>query len=436
MRTLIDDAVIVTMDDKEPIVSRGYIDIEDTVIRTVGSSPMRPRDRAVYDRIVDGTGRMALPGLVNAHTHVGMMPFRNYASDLPLETWLFEKLFPMEDKLREEDIYWAARLGIAEMLRSGTTTFADMYMFSDVLGDAVAEAGIRADLARGLQCFDDEFDIDTDTRMQEARALYRQYHGAAEGRITVRFGPHAVYTCTPRYLQEVAAAASDLGTGIHMHLAETSKEHRDCVETYGKTPTQHLAELGVLDVPVMAAHGVHLSAEDRSLLQEHQVSVVHNPGSNLKLGSGVADVPALQRAGINVCLGTDSVSSNNNLDMIRELYLAAVLSKGAFEDSIGVKAHEALKMATLYGGRALGLDSIGALRAGMKADLILLDIDQPHYYPLHDPAAAVVYCGGGSDVHTVMVDGRILYEAGEFLTLDIEKAKAETRRISEDLFRR
>ncbi|HBC29728.1 MAG TPA: 5-methylthioadenosine deaminase, partial [Clostridiales bacterium] len=259
-------------------------------------------------------------------------------------------------------------------------------------------------------------------------------HNAANGRIRVRFGPHAVYTCTPKYLSQTAELAGKIGAGIHIHLSETINENKNCISAYGKSPTRHSADLGVFDLPAIAAHGVHLSDEDISILKQHQVSIIHNPASNLKLGSGVMRAAKVIGNGINVGLGTDGPSSNNALDMMREIYLAAVLSKGVFEGSVGIKACDALKMATVNGARALGLKEVGQLKPGMKADMTLIDLEKPHYYPLNDPVSAVVYCGKGSDVHTVIVDGRILYEDGEYKTIDMEAVKANVKRIADLLF--
>ena len=439
MKILISNIKIITMDDERPFVDCGNIIIEnDRIVEVMEagqfSNNSDNQSDGQFDRIIDGNNKLVLPGFINAHTHVGMVPFRNFANDLPLEEWLFKKLFPMEDKLTADDIYWASQMGIAEMLCTGTTCFADMYMFEDTLAGVVESTGIRADLARGLQCFDDDFDIKTDRRVLESIELFNQYHNAANGRIRVRFGPHAVYTCTPRYLAETAELAGKLGAGIHIHLSETANENKNCISAYGKSPTRHSADLGVFDLPAIAAHGVHLSDEDISILKQHQVSIIHNPASNLKLGSGVMRAAKVIGNGINVGLGTDGPSSNNALDMMREIYLAAVLSKGVFEGSVGIKACDALKMATVNGARALGLKEVGQLKPGMKADMTLIDLEKPHYYPLNDPVSAVVYCGKGSDVHTVIVDGRILYEDGEYKTIDMEAVKANVKRIADLLF--
>ena len=226
MKILISNIKIITMDDERPFVDCGNIIIEnDRIVEVMEagqfSNNSDNQSDGQFDRIIDGNNKLVLPGFINAHTHVGMVPFRNFANDLPLEEWLFKKLFPMEDKLTADDIYWASQMGIAEMLRTGTTCFADMYMFEETLAEVVKSTGIRADLARGLQCFDDDFDIKTDRRVLESVELFNKYHNAANGRIRVRFGPHAVYTCTPKYLSQTAELAGKIGAGIHIHLSET-----------------------------------------------------------------------------------------------------------------------------------------------------------------------------------------------------------------------
>ena len=423
MRTCIRDVSILTMVPGEPPIDEGYLVIDGESITAVQAGSPEPSLAAACDEMVDGRGRLALPGFINAHTHVGMMPFRNYASDLPLQAWLFDKLFPVEDKLTEEDVYWAAQVGIAEMIRTGTTCFADMYMFADTLAAVVEETGVRADISRGLQCFDESPDMASDHRMQEALDLYHRWHGRAGGRITVRFGPHAVYTCTPGYLREVVQAVRPLGAGIHIHLSETQQENTDCQKAHGRTPTQHLAALGLFELPTLAAHGVYLSAEDRALLARCGAAVVHNPGSNLKLGSGTADVRALLDQGITTALGTDGAASNNNLDMLQEVYLAAVLSKPGCSQAVGVTAAEALEMGTAGGAQALGFSHVGQLQIGKQADVILVNVDQLHYTPLNDPVAGLVYAGHGSDVETVYAAGRCLYHKGEHFTIDVPRAR-------------
>jgi 5-methylthioadenosine/S-adenosylhomocysteine deaminase len=432
MKVLIKNAAIIPMTGSEEVIKEGYICIEEDKIESIG---LEYPDKFIPDMVLEGKNKLVLPGLINTHTHIPMTLLRSYADDLPLEKWLFEKIFPIEDQFTAEDIYWASMLGLTEMIGSGTTCFADMYFFMDQIGKAVEEAGIRADLSRGLQCFDESFDEQKDKRLHESRQFYKDWNNRAEGRIKVRLGPHSVYTCIPQYLKSTLRLAEELGTGIHIHLSETQKENEECLKKYGKTPTQHLNDLGILRPNTIAAHCVHITEKDMDLLQKNKVSVLHNPGSNLKLGSGIAPIKKLMNKKINIALGTDSASSNNNLDMLQEVYLAAVLSKGAEEDPTLVKAYDALEMATVNGAKALGIDHMtGKLERGMKADLILVSMNKPHFYPLHDRLSNLVYSGQSGDVDMVMVDGKILYEKGQFKTIDYEQVVFNINRICQRLF--
>ena len=432
MKILIRNVSIIPMTEPEDIIKEGYIYIEDDMIISIGNTY---RDDFSPDIVLDGKNKLALPGLINAHTHTPMVLLRSYADDLPLDKWLFEKIFPIEDKFTAEDIYWSSMLGLAEMIASGTTCFADMYYFMDEIGKVAKETGVRADLSRGLQCFDESFDEKTDKRLMESRQLYRDWNNEGEGRIKVRLGPHSVYTCVPEYLKSTVRLAEELGAGIHIHLSETQKENEDCIKKYGRTPTQHLNDLGVFKSNTIAAHCVHMIEEDLDIIKKNNVSVIYNPGSNLKLGSGITPIKKLMNKGINIALGTDSASSNNNLDMLQEIYLAAVLSKGAEQDPTLVKAYEALEMATKNGAKALCIDDkVGKLEKGMKADLILVNLDKPHFYPLNDIVSNFVYSGQSADIDLVMVDGKILYEKGQFKTVDYEQVIFNVKRICKRLF--
>ncbi len=421
MDTLIRNARILTMDESVGIIDNGCVAVRDDSIYFVGKGEVIPPDFSSYNTI-DAKGKLVMPGLVNAHTHTAMSLLRNYADDLPLEEWLFEKIFPVEDKLAGQDVYLGTLLGIAEMIRTGTTTFADMYFFMEEVANAVDETGIRANIARGLQCFEEEFDAEADVKLREARELYNNWHGKADGRIRVFIGPHAVYTCTPGYLKEAAALAKELNTGIHIHLSETRKEVQDCRKSFQRTPIEHCLEEGIFDVPVIAAHCVHLTDNDMHILAEKNVNVVHNPGSNLKLGSGIARLPEMLHKDINVCLGTDGPASNNNLDMFEEIRLAALVSKGFHMNPSLITARQALKMAVTNGAKALGIDDeVGMIKAGMKADIIIIDTNRVNYTPRNNIISALVYSSNSLDVETVMVNGKVLMEKRELKTIDEEK---------------
>ncbi|AOQ23631.1 5-methylthioadenosine/S-adenosylhomocysteine deaminase [Moorella thermoacetica] len=423
-KILIKDCTIVPISG--PVIAKGVIAINDDRLHYVGRADGLPAGWQA-DTVIEAGDMVALPGLVNAHTHAAMTLLRSYADDLPLKQWLEEKIWPREDRLEREDIYWGSKLALLEMIRSGTTTFADMYFHMDAVAEAVVESGLRASLCQGLIGLQDT----SNKRLEAGISLVKEWHGAGEGRITTMLGPHAPNTCTPEYLTRVAETAAGLGVGLHIHLAETRGEVEDVKARYGATPVALVNKLGLLDLSVLAAHCVHLTTEEIAILAEKKVGVAHCPESNLKLASGVAPVKEMLAAGVNVAIGTDGAASNNNLDMVAETRTAALLAKGITGDPTVVPAHKALVMATLNGARALGLEKeIGTLEAGKKADLILVDMRQPHLMPPNDVEANLVYAARGSDVDTVIVNGKILMARGEVKTLDAEEIYAQvTKRM-------
>jgi len=368
---------------------------------------------------------LAIPGLVNAHTHAAMTLFRSYADDMALMDWLNQKIWPVEANLTPEDIYWGTLLAIAEMLKSGTTAFADMYFFMPQAARAVADSGIRAVLSRGMA----GVAKNAMEALADSEVFYREYNNAADGRITVMLGPHAPYTCPPAYLREVVNLAQRLGAEIHIHLSETKGEVEDCLKQYGKTPIALMDELGVLDCGVLAAHCVHVTPEDIAIMRDKKVRVAHNPGSNMKLASGIAPVTAMLEAGVCVGLGTDGAASNNNLDMLEEMRLAALLHKVSSYNPVAVPAVTAINMATANGAEALGLGKkIGKLKAGYKADIVLINMDKLHWQPRHDRASLLVYAAAASDVDTVLVNGKVLLADGRLTTIDEERLVAEVEK--------
>lgn len=380
------------------------------------------------ERVIDGTGKVALPGLINAHTHAAMTLLRSYADDLPLMQWLEQRIWPLEANLTPEDVYWGTKLSILEMLKAGITTFADMYFFMEQVAQAVQEGGMRASLARGIVGGERGL-----AALRETEELADKWHGFEEGRITVMFGPHAPYTCPPEFLKEVVKKAKQSGLGIHIHLAETLDEVQRIKNRYGKLPVELMEEVGLFEVPVTAAHCVHLEPHEINILRDYNVKVVHNPESNMKLASGIAPVPEMLEAGVTVALGTDGAASNNNLDLFGEMRAAALLHKVNKLDSTVISAYQALQMATRAGAKALGLEDLGVLKAGYKADLILVDLEKPHLYPRHDIVAHLVYAVQAADVDTVMVDGRILVEKGQVLSLDEEEIYRKVKEASDRL---
>ncbi|MDA8337263.1 MAG: amidohydrolase [Peptococcaceae bacterium] len=369
---------------------------------------------------IDGRGGVVMPGLVNCHTHAAMTLLRSYADDLPLMRWLTEAIWPLEDRMDGEDIYWGTLLACLEMIRGGVTTFADMYFFMDAAARAVERAGLRASLSRGLIGNGPA----AEKGLAESRELVEKWHGAAGGRITVMLGPHAPYTCPPSYLARVIELSGELGVGIHIHVAETLGEMAEIKEKYGTTPVDLLLKTGLLERPVLAAHCVHAGPEDIAVLADKKVGVAHNPESNMKLGSGIAPVQDMLRAGVRVGLGTDGAASNNDQDLFGEMRSAAMLAKVAAMDPTVLPASRVLHMATAGGAAALGLSGTGVLAPGRKADLVLIDIHQPHLIPRHDLSGHLVYAARASDVALTMVDGRVLWMDGRFTTLDDEEIMA------------
>lgn len=382
-----------------------------------------------YDRVIPAENCALLPGFINTHGHAAMTLLRSVADDLPLKQWLEERIWPLEAKLNPQGVYWGTMLAIAEMIRGGTTTFTDMYFFEDAVAQAAEEAGIRAVLSRGLVALGPNFD----QAVAETRDFVRGWQGRGDGRITTLVGPHAPYTCPPPHLEKVLELARELGVPLQIHLSETAGEVQDSYEQYGKSPVAVLAEAGMFELPVLAAHCVHLSDEDIDILARHHVRVAHNPNSNLKLGSGIAPIPALLAKGVTVGLGTDGAASNNNLDMLEEIRLAALIHKGVHNDPTLISAAQALEMATAMGARAVFLEDVGAIRQGLKADLILLDLDKPHLTPRHSIDAHIVYSAQAADVVLVMVDGRILLEGGQLTTIDEERVLFEAARWAREL---
>lgn len=432
MKYLFKNALVATMNQNMEILESCDVLIDNDIIRAVGKIDAEQKRNAA---IIDASGKLLMPGLINGHCHVPMTLLRNYADDMDLQTWLFNFIFPVEERLTCEDIYWGALLGIMEMVATGTTCFIDMYDHMNSLAKAVEESGIRAQLSRGVTNLGSGTDFSDHKGLNESIDFYRQWNGAAGGRITGAFAPHAIYTCSTDFIKAVIDTAQRFNAPIHVHLDETRVEHEECLEKYGKTPTRYLYDLGLFDQKTVAAHCVWITDEDTDLLKDKNVTIAHNPTSNLKLASGIAPVPQALEKAVNVILGTDGASSNNNLNMFEEIHLASLIHKGVNHDPLLISAETALRMATTNGAAALGVKDIGVIEEGAKADLILIDMDKPHILPVHNVLSAVAYSVQGSDVYMTMVDGRILYENGEFKTIDKEKVKYNIQKCYDRLFR-
>ncbi|MDR1194749.1 MAG: amidohydrolase [Peptococcaceae bacterium] len=427
MSWLIKGALIVPLAGEKPWFT-GDIAVIDDKIAAIGDD-LTP----AYNDLkkIPAQGFIAMPGLINAHTHIVMNLLRGCGDDMPLEDWLSKRIFPLENRLTADTARAGAMSGVLEMLASGVTAFCDSYFFMDEVAKAALQSGMRANLSRGL----------TDSggggaeRLREGVALVKNWDGQGGGRIKVWLSPHAPYTCGDSYLREIEAEAAELGVGLNIHVAETRREVDDSLAAYGKTPVERLNDLSLFDrVPTLAAHCVWLSPADQAILRQKGVAVVHNPQSNLKLGSGIGPIPALLAAGVPVALGTDGAASNNNLDLWEEIRAAALIHKGAGQDPTLMPAAAVLRVACPAGAAAIGFPECGTLEVGKKADILLVDIDRPNMRPLLDPLSQLVYSAGALNVDTVLIDGRLVLRRQEFLTLDQERILAEAQAAAEKLF--
>lgn len=360
-------------------------------------------------KVIDGEGKLLIPGLVNTHTHLSMTLLRGLADDLPLDNWLNEHIWPMEAHLNGDYCYAGALLACVEMIKSGTTTFNDMYFFMDDVARAVEETGLRGVLSHGMIDLGDE--EKRKAEFKETHRIIKKCHETAEGRITVAFGPHSPYTCSKELLEGVRKEADKYGNRIHIHVAETEHEVQQVLEAHGKRPFEYLDEIGLLGEDVLAAHAVHLSPGEINMVKDRDVKLSHNPASNMKLASGVSPVDEMLKKGICVSLGTDGAASNNNLDLLEEMKLAALLQKVHNLDPTYLNAAQTFEMATANGAAALGMpDEIGTIDVGKKADLVLMDIKAPHLTPFRHPMSHLVYSASGSDVNTTICNGKVLME--------------------------
>lgn len=407
MNILIENVKILTMADGEEI-KNANIYIENEKISKI----TKEKIEFSYDKKIDGKNFLAMPGLINAHTHVGMSLFRNFSDDVDLMTWLNEKIWPLEDKLIANDVYWASLLSQAEMIMTGTTTFADMYYFEDQTIKALEKSKMRAQISRGLTLEDKN-----NSKIKENVELFKKYENSQNGRINIAFGPHAVYTTDKNYLKEISKNAKKFNMPIHIHLSETKIENEDCMKRFGKSPTEVFEECGIFENKTIAAHGLYLSDNDLDILSKYDVSIIHNPSSNLKLSSGFLDCTRIIKKGINLAIGTDSSASNNNLSMIKEISLTSLVSK--YKDPKNLKAYEVLKMATINGAKALGLeDKIGTLEEGKLADIILIDLNNLNHTPQNNLISSLSYSTFDTDISYVIINGNLVYENKKFVYLD------------------
>ncbi len=406
---LIKDTLIVSDDIKKSSVL-----IVDDSIQEISTS-LNEKDA---EKVIDGTNKITMPGLINTHSHVAMTLLRGVGDDQSLQTWLEEYIWPKEAKLDDELVYLGSKLAMAEMIKTGTTTFNDMYFRMEETAKAVDESGMRAVLGYGMIDLFDEEKMKSELRVSER--LIKNCHNTCQNRITVAVAPHAPYTCSEELLVKSKELADKKDLKLHIHVSETKKEVEDITNDKNATPFKYLDNIGILDSDTIAAHGVWTTSEEMDILKEKDVSIAHNPSSNMKLASGIAPVTEYLEKGINVGIGTDGVSSNNNLDMFSEMKLTAFLQKVKTLNPQVLPTRDTFKMATENGAKALGINA-GAIREGKLADIIMVDTMVPHMTPQRNPLSNIVYASLGTDVDTVICNGQLLMENKELKTINEEE---------------
>jgi 5-methylthioadenosine/S-adenosylhomocysteine deaminase len=414
----------ITVTDGEGGVRSGqYVAVADGRITYVGSE----KPEGDFGRVIDGRERLLMPGFYNAHAHSPMTLMRGYGENLALSEWLNDRIFPFEDQLDSEGVYHATLLAMAESFRYGIVSTSDMYFFTDDMARAVTQSGAKSNLARCLVSFDESAALKSMPSYEEADRLFRDFHGAENGRIIVDASLHAEYTATERLVRELAEDALDKGQRMQVHVSETKSEHEECKARHGgQTPVAFFNGLGLFDVPATAAHCVWVEPDDIRIMAEKDVTVASNPVSNLKLASGVANIPAFMDAGVAVTIGTDGVASNNSLNYIEDVKYYALLNKERRQNPTLITPLDAVYAATRAGALAQGREDCGLVREGLRADLIVFDTAGPQWHPVHDLLNNLVYSASGSDIVMTVVDGQIVYEQGEWPTIDVERAKAGT----------
>src|SRR5918911_4538795 len=425
---------IVTMDGARRVIEDGAVAVSNGRLAAVGARAEIEAQYAARETL-DARGKVVIPGLINGHTHIPMTLFRGLADDLDLNEWLTKYIFPAEAKnVTEEFVRVGTRLGLAEMIRGGTTTYCDMYYFEDAIADETARAGMRGVLGETVI----DFPVADNKTWAEAMAYTEKYVKKWKGHplITPAIAPHAPYTVSEAHLKEVRAFSDKTGAPIVTHVAETRKEVEDITKAHGASPVDYLARIGFLSNRVIAAHMVHPSAEELTILKRLGVGVVHNPQSNMKLASGVAPVPQMLQADLDLGLGTDGAASNNDLNMWEEIDTTAKLHKVFTMDPKVVTAEQAFEMATIRGARALHMErEIGSIEKGKRADILIVDLDDFNQTPLYNIYSLLVYATKADDVRTVIIEGRVVMLDRRLLTLDEQDIKARAKVFREQILK-
>ena len=427
---LVTNGTVLTLDEDTTEIINGAVAIGQDAITAVG--PANEFGDWSISQVIDARGGIIMPGLVNSHTHAAMTCFRGLADDLQLMTWLNDHIFPAEAKLDDQKVYAGALLACAEMIMSGTTCFGDMYLFEDAVARAAKKAGVRAVVGEVLYDFNSPNYGPIKNGFKYTQQLIDTWQ--KDPLVTIAVEPHSTYLCAPQLLKKAFKLAQSFSLPLVIHLAESKSEISQIKERYNRTPVAHLAELGVLGPNVLACHCVELTDNDIGLLQRFDVKVAHNAESNMKLASGVAPIPRLLNEGICVGMGTDGCASNNDLDLFLEMDSVAKVHKAKTLDPTVMDALTVLKMATINGARALGLDqTIGSLEIGKKADLIIIDTNKPHLTPMYNPVSHLVYAAMGSDVTTSIINGNVVMENGQIKTMDIKAVIDDVNRIAKEI---
>lgn len=400
---------ILTMKDGQDILENMELHTQDDKISYIGEKLETDEH---FDREIDLDGNLLMPSFKNAHTHSPMTCLRSYADDLPLKEWLFNRVFPIEETLTSEQIYWFSKLAFMEYLTSGISTCFDMYVMPEAVARASTEMGFRTVLCGTVNNFKDSVET-----LEDFYLKYNSYNDL----ISYRLGFHAEYTTSLEIMKGIADLSHIYKSPVYMHSSETKKEVTECIQRYGKTPTQLFNDIGLFDYGGGSFHCVYMSEIGFNIFKEKDLWVVTNPASNLKLASGIAPITEMMNLDINLAIGTDGPASNNALDMFREMYLVTALQKYKTGDASSCDAEKVLKMATVGGAKAMCLNDIDILEVGKKADIIVIDINQPNMRPIHNIKKNLVYSGSKQNVLMTMVNGKILYENGKFLTVNAKE---------------
>ena len=428
---VIKNGTVLTMDPEDRLFEKGIVGVKEDTIKLVGEMG---QEQISGKKVIDAHGGIVLPGLINGHTHAAMSLFRGLADDLPLMDWLNKYIFPVESRMDGDFVYVGTLLACAEMILSGTTTFCDMYLFEDDVAKAAKKAEMRCLVGEVLYDFDSPNYGKIENGFNYTISLIEKWRD--DPLVSIAVEPHSLFTCSPDLLQRANELALEYKVPLITHLAETLNELKDVKDRYDRTPVEHLQALGLLGPHLIADHCVHLQEEEIEVLVKAGVKAVHNPESNMKLASGIAPIPEMLRKNMIVGLGTDGCASNNNLDLFTEMDMAAKVHKLNTMDTTVMDAMTVLRMATIEGAKAIGMEAItGSLEEGKKADIIVVDAKKPHLTPMYNPYSHLVYAARGNDVVHAMINGKLVMEGRKLLNLDLDEILEKAREKSKDVLR-